>query len=78
MQTEYYKEIAERGKKWRDNLEQLSDEELRKVIRFTHRAECMGNERVYEKAIRSLLLTLGYDFEFIEGKFRDLMEGLYE
>lgn len=43
-----------------------------------NRAEMKENPRVYMKAIRATLVALGYNEDYINGEFRDIMEDLYE
>lgn len=42
------------------------------------RAEYEENPRVYTKAIRSTLIALGYDENYINGEFRDRMEKYFK
>lgn len=53
----------------RNNLENLTDEELKSFIWDMHRYETDENQRVYIKGIRSCLLALGYSEEFVNGHF---------
>ena len=54
-----------------------SKEDLIKFIWKCHRCETDENPRVYMKAIRSVLISLGFSQEWVEGDFRDLMEEQY-
>lgn len=64
--------------KWRNNLENLSEKDLRNFIRFTHRAECDRDSTVYIKAIRATLISLGYPEEFVNGELYELLLEEYE
>lgn len=71
--SEYSEKVKAQGIQWRAQLEVLSDEELRKFIWFTDRAERLENKRAYIKGIRATLYSLGYDDDFVNGKLYDLM-----
>ena len=52
----------------------MSNKEAVDVILNSYRAEYNNNPLVYEKAIRSTLLALGYDEDYITGIFHDLQD----
>jgi len=55
------------------NLNDLSDEDLIKFIWETHRYETDENPHVYIKAIRSTLIALGYNEDFVNGKLYEMI-----
>lgn len=42
------------------------------------RAEYHENPRVYKKAIRAVLIALGYKEQYVNGQFRKFMDRYYE
>lgn len=52
----------------------LSKEEVINLLNTVGRSETVENPRVYLKAIRCTLISLGYDEEWVNGKFRNILE----
>lgn len=48
------------------------------ILVRSDRAERYENPRVYMKAIRSTLIALGYDENYVNGPFRDYMEKMFD
>lgn len=54
------------------------DEFFSEFLTLVMRAEYEENPRVYTKAIRSTLIALGYDENYINGEFRERMENYFK
>lgn len=54
--------------------ENSSIDEVVRFVNSLHRAEADENKRVYLKAVRVTLLSLGFDSDWVEGVFRDVLE----
>lgn len=54
-----------------------SDGYAMKVIGLTDRSEGWENPRIYCKAIRACLIAQGFNEDWVETRFRDLLEGYY-
>lgn len=48
------------------------------ILTRADRCERLENPRIYMKAIRSTLIAIGYDEDFVNGPFRDYMEKIYD
>lgn len=55
----------------------MSASEMRMFLNQIDRAEFDENPRVYAKAIRTTLIVLGYDDDWVNGEFRDNLEHTY-
>lgn len=55
----------------------LSSIESEALISDVDRAELYENPRVYLKAVRSTLIALGYNPEWVNGEFREALELAY-
>lgn len=56
------------------DLTKLPDNELEKYAYYMRRAETDYSPIVYIKGIRAALMAVGYPEEFIEGKFRNILD----
>lgn len=52
----------------------MSREVAQGIIWACGRAEWSENPRCYKKGIRSLLIALGYDEDWVNGEFRQLLD----
>lgn len=51
---------------------------LKMIVPQLSRAELYENPRCFIKGVRATLLALGYDEDFIEGEFREYLEGYFD
>lgn len=52
----------------------MTDQEALDLISRAHRAECDEDPRVFLKGVRATLIALGYDEEWVDGRFREIIE----
>lgn len=57
-----------------DNMKTMTDQEALDLISRAHRAECDEDPRVFLKGVRATLIALGYDEEWANGRFREIIE----
>lgn len=55
----------------------LNHDNVQKFLKCAHRAECDMNPIVYCKAVRASLIALGFDYEWVDGEFREQLEEAY-
>lgn len=55
----------------------LNPDHVEQFLSCAHRAECDMNPVVYCKAIRATLIALGFDYQWVDGEFREQLEGAY-
>ena len=75
---EWKKREKEKRLARRDMLEDLSMRELLLFARDMERWETTENTRVYIKGIRSCLIALGYDEDWVNGDFYELLLATYD
>lgn len=54
-----------------------NEEQIHSLLNKLSRYESTVNPKVYFKAVRVTLLTLGYDEEWVNGDFREKLEETY-
>lgn len=66
--------------KFPEGTKTMPEEDIPDFVEATFRSELLRDEdarMVATKAIRTVLYALGYDFKWIDGRFRDILEAKY-
>lgn len=69
-----FAELLEETEHMKNQPKRMTDQEARELISRAHRAECDEDPRIFLKAVRATLTALGYDEEWVNGHFREIIE----
>lgn len=73
-----FSELLKEEAETMNNMKTMTDQEARELIARAHRAECEEDPKIYLKAVRATLIALGYDEDWVNGRFREIIEDFVE